>query len=93
MLAQVDAGSSSIGSNSGITRRIPVSAYHNFELRIPALGGGFYGFQANNALNIDPAQYDAKDASLMVPRLKLQTRWDGAASSISPWFINLPKAA
>jgi hypothetical protein len=81
---------SSITSPAGISRRIPLSAYHKWELRVPALGGGNYSFFVYNGISTDTAVYDGKDAGLMAPRMKVMSRWDGAAPTTSPWAIRLP---
>jgi len=86
----VNSGQSSFTSQAGTARRIPTTAYHTWELRIPALGGGNYSFFVYNGISTDTAQYDGKDAGLLAPRLKVQSRWDGANPAASPWAIMLP---
>jgi hypothetical protein len=90
VIQQIDAGQTSFTSQAGTSRRLPASAYHTWELRIPALNGGFYSFFVYNAISLQTAQYDGKDAGLLSPRLKMESRWDGAAPGTSPWAIKLP---
>lgn len=88
ILPQTNDGSSSFGSNSGVTRRLPPSAYHNIVLQVPGLSGRVIKFIVNNAIAIDNPQYDLADSKELQPRLKFQARWDPAAATTSPWFIN-----
>jgi len=87
VIVQVDAGGSTFASNSGVTRRLPSSVYHKWELVVPGLDGRSIRFRLSDAIMIDSASFEAKDDGTLAPRLKLQSRWDPAAPTVSPWMI------
>lgn len=80
-------GGALIRSDSGVNRRLPSSAYHKWQLRIPGLDGREARFTLTKAIMNDNAEFEAADDGTLAPRLTLQARWDPAASTTSPWSI------
>jgi len=87
LLEQTNLGSSTVSSNSGTSRRLPSTAYHNYELRIPGLDGREIRLSLKNAIMKDNAEFEAADDGALAPRLKLEARWDPASIATSPWTI------
>lgn len=69
------------------TRRIPTSAFHDYELRVPGLDGKVFGFLADDALNQGGIEFAGQDAGMMSPRGEFHSKWDAAALSASPYRI------
>lgn len=90
-LEQTSLGSTTIKSNAGVTRRIPTSAYHKWELVVDGLDGRQRRFRLYKALMTEQPEYEASDApdAPLAPRLTLQARWDPAAGTVSPWEIEI----
>lgn len=90
-IEQTSLGSTSITSGAGLARRIPSSAYHDWELRVPGLDGREVRFSLTDALMTEQPEYEASDdaESPLAPRLTLQARWDPAASTVSPWRADI----
>ena len=86
-MEQTNAGSSTVQSNSGVSRRLPSTAYHDWELRVAGLDGREARFSLNDAIMTDNAEFEAADDGTLAPRLTLQARWDPAAPTVSPWSI------
>jgi hypothetical protein len=88
-LEQTNEGSTLIESGSGTARRIPSSAYHKWELRVPGLDGREVRFTLKSAIMTENPEFEATDdpETPLAPRLTLQARWDPAASTTSPWSI------
>lgn len=88
-LEQTNEGSTLITSGSGISRRLPSSAYHKHELRVPGLDGREVRFRLLSAIMVDNPEFEASDSpdAPLAPRLTLQARWSPAASTVSPWEI------
>lgn len=82
---------STVGSDRVIrgvgTRRIATSDYHDYELRIPRLNGGHFGFHAENALATDNAEFLASDRNMARPRVMVRSTWDPADLGNSPHYI------
>jgi hypothetical protein len=68
-------------------RRLPSSAFHDLELRVPGLDGRQFSFFADNALNQANAEFNAQDAGLMAPRGEFHSKWDAASLDASPHRI------
>lgn len=84
------SATSSVGGTDTIdeddSRRIPTSAYHDWELRVPGLTKTFK-FQADNAINQGAIEMSAGDAANMKPRLELHSAWDPSDLTASPHRI------
>ncbi len=84
----------SISSLAGTSRRVALAAYHIWELRVPGLAGLLKSFVVRNAIQVDAIKFEAKDDGALAPKIKVQSRWDGSNSSVSPWNIyNIPAPA
>lgn len=86
-LEQTNEGSSIISSTAGTSRRLPSSAYHKWELRVPGLNGREVRFAILKGIMTENAEYEAADDGALAPRLTIQARWDPAAITTSPWNI------
>lgn len=86
LMAQTTSGQQSVSSNSGVTRRLPLTAYHKWELRVLGLNG-MRIFTLRHGICIDAYQVDTSDGKMTAPRLKIQSRWDAANPTVSPWSI------
>lgn len=88
-LEQTNEGATTITSGAGTTRRLPSTAYHDVELRVPGLDGREARFRLSDAIAIDNPEYEASDdpEAPLAPRITWQCRWDPAASTVSPWSI------
>jgi hypothetical protein len=87
---QTDLGGSSVTSNAGTTRRIPASAYHEYELVVPGANGRELHYLLHNALVTSPFEVTASDdpSKPAAPRLTIQARWDESDGATgSPWEI------
>jgi hypothetical protein len=71
------------------TRRIPDSAYADWELDIDRLNGGQFQFEVDNAINTGNFEGELQDSGLFAPRYILAGRLDAAALSTSPWRIRI----
>lgn len=87
ILEQTNAGSSIINSTSGTSRRLPSTAYHDWELRVQGLDGREIRFGLSDAIMTENAEFEAADDGTLAPRLTLQARWDPASITTSPWYI------
>jgi hypothetical protein len=89
-LELTNEGATTITSNAGVSRRIPSTAYHRIELRVPGLDGREARFRLTDAIMIDNPEYTATDNAdnPLAPRLKFQARWDPASVATSPWAID-----
>lgn len=93
-LEQTSIGSTTIKSGAGLSRRIPTSAYHKWELVVLGLDGRERRFRLLKALMTDNPEYEATDSpdAPLAPRLTLQARWDPADGTASPWEIEIVDA-
>lgn len=87
---QTTSGGSTIKSDAGNVRRIPTSAYHKIELRVPGLSGREIRYRLIKGIVVDNFEVSPSDdpTKPMAPRLTFQARWnesDGAV--VSPWEI------
>jgi hypothetical protein len=71
------------------TRRIPDSAYADWELDIDRLNGGQFQFEVDNAINTGNFEGELQDDGLFAPRYVLAGRVDAADLSASPWRIRI----
>jgi hypothetical protein len=71
------------------TRRIPDSAYADWELDIDRLNGGQFQFEVKKAINTAPFESELQDDGLFAPRYVLQGRIDPDALTASPWAIRI----
>jgi hypothetical protein len=71
------------------TRRIPVSAYHDWECQIERLGGGEFQLECDNAIQTGNLEIELADDGLAAPRLTLMSRWDPADLTTSPHRIRI----
>lgn len=90
-LEQSSAGSTVIKSGAGLSRRIPLSAYHKWELVVLGLDGRERRFRLLKAIMTDNPEYEATDSAdaPLAPRLTLQARWNPADGTVSPWEIEI----
>ena len=85
-----DEGSTIVKSNAGNVRRIPDSAYHLAELRVPGLGGREIRYRLHDAIVVDNFEVSPSDdpTKPSAPRLTFQARWNEAdGATVSPWEI------
>ena len=71
------------------SRRIPDSAYADWELDIDRLNGGQFQFEVDNAINTSPFEGELQDDGLFAPRYTLEGRLDAADPTTSPWRIRI----
>lgn len=77
---------------SGVSRRVPTSAYHKWELRVPGLDGREVRFAILVGLMTESPEFEAADDGTLAPRLTIQARWDPASPNASPWsIVRVPK--
>lgn len=69
------------------TRRLPSTAFHDYELQIPGLDTRQFSFFADNALNQANAEFSGQDAGLMAPRGEFHSKWSAASLTTSPHRI------
>jgi hypothetical protein len=72
-----------------LSRRIPDTAYDDYELDVDRLNGGQFQFEVDNAINTSPFEGELQDDGLFAPRLTLMGRIDPQALSASPWHIRI----
>lgn len=87
------AQTNTVGGNETIdedeTRRIPTSAYNDWELQVERLNGGEFQFECDDAINVGNVEATLGDDSLAAPRLELHSRWDPADLTASPHRIRI----
>lgn len=83
----VSDGGTQYTSNAQVARRVPTTANHTYEIRVPGLNGRRWVFGVRNALPVQPAEWTLADAAAAVPRMRVQARLDPAALTTSPWYI------
>jgi hypothetical protein len=71
------------------SRRIPDSAYADWELDIDRLNGGQFQFEVDNAINTSPFEGELQDDGLFAPRYTLAGRIDRNALTTSSWRIRI----
>lgn len=70
------------------TRRIPDSAYADWELDVDRQGGGQFQFEVDDAINTGNFEGELQDDGLFAPRYVLAGR-QTAGSTASPWRIRI----
>jgi hypothetical protein len=73
-------------------RRVPVGDYHDWELRVPRLNGGHFGFHIDNGLNLGNLENSLGDASVAAPRAEVHSRWDATDTTKAPHRIVITSA-
>jgi len=71
------------------SRRIPDSAYADWELDVGRLNGGQFQFEVRDAINTAPFEGELQDDGLFAPRYVLAGRIDPTALTASPWAIRI----
>lgn len=71
------------------TRRLPDSAYADWELDIDRLNGGQFQFEVDDAINTASFEGNLQDDGLFAPRYVLTGRRDAADPDASPWRIRI----
>lgn len=75
------------------TRRLPSSAYKDYEVHVERLNGGEFQFEVYNAINVGNVEATLGDDSLAAPRLEVRSRWDPADLTRSPHRIRIQAVA
>jgi hypothetical protein len=78
------AGTTTIDS-TGI-RRLPSTAFHDYELDVPGFTK-LFKFQVDNGLNRGNAEFSGQNAGTMSARVEVHSAWDPAALTASPHRI------
>lgn len=76
------------------TRRIPDSAFADYELQVERLNGGEFHFEVDDAINMGTIEASLADGGFARPRLELHGMWnadDGA--TVSPHRIRILETA
>lgn len=71
------------------TRRLPTSAYVDWELQVERLNGGEFQFEVDDAIHVGNLEVELTDDGLAAPRLELHSRWDPADLTASPHRIRI----
>lgn len=71
------------------SRRIPTSAYADWELQVERLGGGEFQFEVDDAIQTGNYEGELTDDGLFAPRYTLTSRWDPADLTASPHRIRV----
>ena len=74
------------------TRRLPLTAYADWELQLERLGGGEFQFEVDNALHLGNFESEFADDGFFGTRLELHSRWDPADLTASPHRIRIMTA-
>lgn len=70
-------------------RRIPDSAYADWELDVDRLNGGQFQFEVDNAINTGNFDSELQDAGLYAPRYVLAGRGSAGSPGTSPWRVRI----
>ena len=82
----------SAGSNlieEATTRRIPDSAYADYELQLDRPDGGQFQFEIRRAINTGTFESELQNDGEYAPRYVLAGRYDAANLASSPWAIRI----
>jgi hypothetical protein len=71
------------------SRRIPDSAYGDWELDVDRLNGGQFQFEVDNAINTGNFEGELQDDGLFAPRYILAGRINAASLTASPWRVRI----
>ncbi len=83
------AGAGMVVIDESDTRRIPTSAYHDWEVQVERLNGGEFQFEVDDAIQTGNLEATLQDAGLAGPRLELHSRWDPSDLTTSPHRIRI----
>ena len=87
--ATVTPGAGSTVISEAASRRIPDSAYADWELDVDRLNGGQFQFEVDNSINTGSFEGELQDDGLFAPRYILTGRIDAANTTVSPWRIRI----
>jgi hypothetical protein len=85
-------GAETVIDRDGNARRVPLSAYGDYKLRVKGLTR-IYGFELDNAINTASPEFSLDDAGMALPRLELHSRWTpppAAGSGEDPEDVDYP---
>jgi hypothetical protein len=68
------------------TRRIPLTSFHDIELRVPGLVN-LFTWVADNAINLGSPEWTGANAGMMNPRAEFHSRWSATPGARSPHRI------
>jgi hypothetical protein len=71
------------------SRRVPDTAYADYELDLDRPDGGQYQFEVNDAINTGSFESDLDNAGTYAPRHIYTGRMDAADLTASPWTIRI----
>ncbi len=92
--ADTEFGAAATMIDEDDTRRIPDSAFADWELQVERLNGGEFQFEVDNAINLGTIEMSLADAEFARPRLELHGMWDAAdLATVSPHRIRILDAA
>lgn len=63
----------------GNARRVPLSAYADWKLRVKG-ATRIYGFELDNAISVSNPEFSLANAGMALPRLELHSRWSAPAA-------------
>lgn len=72
-----------------ISRRVPTTDYHDWELQVERLNGGEFQFEVDDGINTTNVEASLADDALAAPRVEIHGRWDPAALTRSPHRIRI----
>lgn len=78
------SGTGTVTIDEDNTRRIPTSAYADYELQWERLGGGEVQWEVDNAINRGSLSIEAADDGFLKVPLELHSTWDPADLTNSP---------
>lgn len=73
------AGGVTTIDRDGNARRVPLTAYADWKLRVKGLTR-IYGFELDDAINVASPEFTLQDAGMVLPRLELHSRWSPPAA-------------
>jgi len=74
-------------------RRIPDSAYADWELDVDRLNGGQFQFEVDNAINTGNFDSELQDEGLFAPRYIVAGRGSASSPGTSPWRVRIMDVA
>jgi hypothetical protein len=83
------SGTGTVTIDEDNTRRIPTSAYADYELQIERLGGGEFQFEVDNAIHRGNFEAELADDGFLRTRLELHSTWDPTDLTNSPHRIRI----
>jgi hypothetical protein len=76
--ATIDGAQTTI-DRDGNERRVPLSAYADWKLRVKGLTR-IYGFELDNAINVGNPEFSMDNGKIALPRMELHSRWSAPAA-------------